>query len=207
MIRGGKCRDEIGHRRVPARKVIVLVPVIVLALLSTHALGAETKTVAIFEGRLVSVEVPDGWQFGLRRDPDTDVQTMEIADPRGEIGLEVSIIPDREGRLATRKGLEDEMRKTLRDNLAGAVEREMSFRFVDEIDGLCGYASLTDRGPKGHSVAYGGRLIVTAGIRSWKGAYGAFTLRADSMDTKSYREALGLVTASLRESRGKTSSY
>lgn len=179
-----------------------------LALVAATRLAvAETKSVEIFEGREISVEVPSGWQSMHSRDDSSGVQTLSFEDPRGEIKLDISFFPDTKERLATREGVEAEMRSAFRTYRAAAVEREMKFTFVDEIDGFCGYTSFTDRSLVGKTPPTGERLISTTGIRSWKGAYLMFTLLTNSVDSKPYREALAIVTKNLRESRGRTSSF
>jgi hypothetical protein len=176
-------------------------------VVATRLAVAETKSVEIFEGREISVEVPEGWQSMHARDATTGVQTLSFEDPRGEIKLDISFIPDSEGRLATRAGLEAQMRSAFSDYKAGAVEREMKFTFVEVVGGLCGYTSFTDRSLVGKKPPAGERLISTTGIRSWKGAYMIFTLLTNSVDSKPYRDALTIVTKDLRESRGRTSSF
>jgi hypothetical protein len=163
---------------------------------------AESKTVVIFEGRQVSVDVPSGWTFKESRDRSTGVQTLEILDPGSEIQLDISFLPDSEGQLDSRDALEARMRTAFQFYLDGSVEPDMKFTYFDEPDGLGGYTSFTDRSLVGHKIPKGERLVSTAGMRSWKGTFLIFTLLANAVDTKTYQDALGIVRTGLTQTGG-----
>ena len=172
------------------------------AFLMAGAVSADERLVTIFQGRQLSVSTPPGWRFEESRDKKTGVQTVEIVDPKSEIQLDVSFIPDSEGRLGTREALEAEMRNVFAFYLEGSVEREMKFASLDVTVGIGGYTFFTDRSLVGRKVPKGERLISTVGIRSWKGAYLIFTLLSNSRDSDPYRLALDIVRASFKEVRG-----
>jgi hypothetical protein len=169
--------------------------------LMAGAVNAEERLVTIFERRQISVSVPTGWRFEESRDSKTGVQTVEIVDPKREIQLNASFLPDPEGRLAARGGLEAEMRRVFAFYLTGSVEREMKFTSLDVPGGVGAYTSFTDSALVGRKVPNGEHLISTIGIRSWKGAYLIFTLLSNSRDTDPYLKALEIIRAGLKEAR------
>lgn len=186
----------------------VALQLLALALCAaSRQVEAETKIVTIFEGRQVSVDVPPGWKFVEKHNRATGVQTLEILDAREEVELDISFVPDPADRLASREGLETEMRKAFQFYLDSSVEREMKFTFFDAPDGRGGYTSFTDRSLVGRTkIPKGERLISTPGMRSWKGAYLIFTLLTNSADTKTWREALEIVRTGLKQTRGPVRS-
>jgi hypothetical protein len=162
--------------------------------------GATTeKTVVIFENRQLAIALPRNWTFSESRDTRTGVQTIAIADAKGEIELQVSFLPDPEGRLASREALEGEMQKAFTPYLEDAVEKGMKFVVFDGPDGVGGYTTFTDRRFVGQKVPDGERLLSTTGMRSWPGVHLIFTLLSNSADTGTYREALELVRTGIRQ--------
>lgn len=197
------CGREGAGSRVAAWSRILLA---FCLFLSAGAARAEERSVAIFEGRKISASVPKGWKFGEASDPRTGVQTLEWLDPSGEVQLDISFLPDSKGRLATRAGLEAEMKRTFPFYLAEAVEREMKFTSLETADGRCEYTSFTDRRLVGREIPEGERLISTTGIRSWKGVYLLFTLLSNSRDTEAFRRALEIVRSGVKEVGGQAPS-
>ena len=165
---------------------------------------AEERSVTIFEGRKISLSVPQEWRFEESRDSKTGLQTIQVVDPTSEVRLDVSFFPDAEGRVATRQGLEAEMTTVFAFYRAGAVEQEMKLTTFDAPDGIGAYTSFTDRSLVGRKLPEGQRLISTTGMRSWKGAYLVFTLLSNSRDTDAYRQGLGIVQSGLKEIGGPT---
>lgn len=180
----------------------MILGVLLGAFLVAGVATADERVVSIFEGRQISVSVPSGWRFEESRDAKTGVQTVEIGEPKSDVQLDVSFIPDSQGRLATREGLEAEMRRVFAPYLSGSVEREMKFANLDVPAGIGAYTFFTDRSLVGKKIPAGERLISTTGIHAWKGAYLIFTLLSNSRDTDSYRQALEIVRTSFRETRG-----
>ncbi len=192
-------REGAGPRRVGTARALLAFGLFLLAA----AARAEERSVTIFEGRKISVSVPKGWKFGEAQDPKTGVQTLEWLEPSGEVQLDISFFPDSKGRLATRAGLEAEMKRTLSFYLAEAVEREMKITSLETADGVCGYTSFTDRRLVGRKIPEGERLISTTGMRSWKGVYLLFTLLSNSRDTEAFRQALEIVRSGVKEVGGQ----
>ena len=164
---------------------------------------AEERSITIFEGRRIAVPVPAGWHYEESRNPKTGAQTVELADPKNAVQLDVTFFPDSTGRLATRTALEAEMRKDFAFYLGGSVEQDMTFTPFEAPGGLGGYTSFTDRSLVGKPVPAGEKLISTTGMRSWEGAYLLFTLLSNSRDADEFRKALGIVKSGLRETGRK----
>lgn len=172
-----------------------------LSLFLSAGIRAEERSVTIFEGRKISVSVPKGWKFGEASDPRTGVHTLEWLDSSGEVQLDISFLPDSKGRLATREGLEGEMKRAMAFYLEDSVERQMKFSALQTPDGICEYTSFTDRRLVGKKIPEGEKLISTTGIRAWKGVSLYFTLLSNSRDTQAFRQALEIVRSGVSETR------
>ncbi len=160
--------------------------------------ASEQRIVAIFGGQSVSVPLPDGWTFQEKTDPATGIQTVAVGDPKGEVDLSVSFLPDPEGNLATRKGLEDLARHVFATYVDGSVEKTITLTPFDAPGGLGVLTSFTDAKLDPKHIPPGERLISTTGLRSWKGGYLMFTLLTDSRDSPAYKTALALARDGIR---------
>jgi hypothetical protein len=161
--------------------------------------AASSELITIFEGRRVDVPVPLGWTFEDKLDPKTGIRAVVLKDPKNEVQLDVSFLPDPEGRMGTRQTLEDEARRLFSAYLSQAVETEVKLTSFNSRDGIGVYASFTDRTLDPKHIPEGEKLMSTTGIRSWSGAYLLFTLLANSADSASYKTALQLAKSGISE--------
>lgn len=170
-----------------------------LVLVPRAISGDDVRTVTIFEGRQIAVAVPAGWKFEEALDPHHGSPTLRVEDPGGEVALVVSFFPDSRRRPENREDLEADARNLLEPYLDTAVEKEMSLTYFDAPDGAGVYASFTDEDLDPANVPENEKLISTAGLRSMKGVYVLFTLLTNSRDSATYRRALDLVRADLKQ--------
>lgn len=161
----------------------------------------DTKMITIFEARQISVPVPSSWSFDESRDPHHGLQTVTIEDPGKEIVLQVTFFPDQAGQLSSRKGLEEQARRTFQPYLETSVEKEMQLTFVDAPDGMAVYTKFTDSKLDPKHIPEGEKLISVTGLRSWKGVYMMFTLLTDTTESKTYRNALEIVLSGIRQAK------
>jgi hypothetical protein len=188
------------------RSMLVAISAFVLALGALAAPRAEaTKTITIFEGRQIEIPVPAGWTFENKSSPDKEAQTIELADPKKEIQLDVSFLPDPDGEMSTRKALEEQARKIFVFYLQQAVERDMKLDTFDAPGGLGVFTSFTDKTLDPKHIPEGEKLISTTGLRSWKGVYLIFTLLADTRSSAAYRSALEIVQSGLKQVKAPAS--
>ncbi|HKD19651.1 MAG TPA: hypothetical protein VKG23_17490 [Thermoanaerobaculia bacterium] len=182
----------------------VLVACVLVANPRTLA-AAEARTITIFEGRQIEIPVPPGWSFENKSSPGKDVQTIELADPKKEIQLDVSFLPDSDGEMSTRKALEDQARKIFVFYLQQSVERDMKLDAFEAPGGLGVVTSFTDKTLDPKHIPAGEKLISTTGIRSWKGVYLIFTLLSDTRSSAAYRTALDVVQKGLKQVKAPAS--
>jgi hypothetical protein len=195
--------SEMTRLKGSIRTAFLIAGALLLVPLAARAEGA--KTVVIFEGRQISVPVPNSWTLEEGRDPHHGTPTLRIAAPKEEIVMQISFFPDSEGRLASRKDLEAEAQRIFAFYLESAVEKEMRLTFFDASDGMGVYTSFTDSKLDPKQIPEGEKLVSTTGIRSWKGAYLLFTLLTDSTKSPTYEKALDLVRTGLKQVKAPVS--
>jgi len=167
--------------------------------------AADARTITIFEGRRIEIPVPPGWSFQSRVDEERGVQTVELIDPKKEIQLDVSFLPDPEGEMSTRKALEEHARTIFVFYLQQSVEKDMKLDAFDAPGGLGVFTSFTDKTLDPKHIPEGEKLISTTGLRSWKGVYLIFTLLTDSAKSSAYRTALEIVQNGLKQVKAPAS--
>ena len=185
-------------------RISTLAGAFVLAPTAILAAGSP-RTITIFEGRQVEIPVPSGWTFENRADPEHGVSTVRLADPKKEIQLDVSFLPDPDGEMSTRKALEEHAREIFAFYLPHSVEKDMKLDAFDAPGGVGVFTSFTDRTLDPKHVPEGEKLISTTGIRSWKGVYLIFTLLTDSKSSAAYRTALEIVQGGLKQVKAPAS--
>jgi hypothetical protein len=167
------------------------------------AVRAGERTVTVFEGRKISVSFPEGWLLEETRDSSKAVQIVRVVNPKSEVLLDMSFFPDPQGQLATIDRLKGTMKGKYGSYLAGSVEKDMKITSFAGPGGVGAYTSFTDRRFVGQTIPDSERLISTAGLLSWKGAYLAFTLLSNSRETDDYRQAFEIVHSGVRELPGQ----
>src|SRR5262245_18795073 len=170
----------------------VLGALLLLAGIASSVLGAD-RTIKIFEGRQVTVTVPDGWRFRESAEAVTGVQTVTVYDPSGQIKVQLSFFSDFANRLGSKSAVEAEMKTAFGKMLDGAVEREMKNAFTETPDGFEGHTVFTDRQFVGKPVPKDQRRLATVGILSWQGAFGVFTVLSNESESETYKNALNLI--------------
>ena len=167
-------------------------------LAALFLLASSTRTVTIFQRHQVTVAVPDGWTFADSRESDTGVQTLALEDPSGEIKLRLSFFPDSENRLGSKGAIEATMKKYFAGMLNGAVEREMKIVSSDTPGGFEGHTLFTDKQFAGREVPKDERRLATAGVRSWPGVFGLFTILSNQAESATYKTALDVVRTGVK---------
>ena len=167
-------------------------------LAALFLLASSTRTFTVFQGHQVAVAVPDGWTFADSRESDTGVQTLALEDPSGEIKLRLSFFPDSENRLGSKGAIEATMKKYFAAMLNGAVEREMKIVSSDTPGGFEGHTLFTDKQFAGREVPKDERRLATAGVRSWPGVFGIFTILSNQAESATYKTALDVVRTSVK---------
>jgi hypothetical protein len=165
-------------------------------------LAAESKTISIFQGRKIEIAVPKGWSYEERPGPHDGSQTVVLADKKKEVLLSILFLPDSDGELSTREGLEHQAKRVLTPYLEQAVEKKLELTFFEAADGIGVLTSFTDNKLDPKHIPEDEKLISTTGFRSWNGAGLFFTLLTNSRDLPAYETALDIVRSGIRQVKG-----
>jgi hypothetical protein len=166
---------------------------------SAMSLAGEPKTISIFQGRKIEIPVPKGWSYEERPGPHDGSQTVVLADKKKEVLLTILFLPDADGALSTREGLEQQAKRILTPYLEQAVEKKLDFTFFESPDGVGVFTSFTDNKLDPKHIPEDEKLISTTGLRSWNGAGLFFTLLTNSRDLPAYETALDIVRSGIRQ--------
>ena len=174
---------------------------IALALGAHSALADDTKTVTVFEARQFSVPVPSGWSFEEGQDPHLGMTTLKLEDPGKEVDLQMTFLPDPEGKVSSREAVEAEAKRILEPMLKTSVEKEIRLTFFDSPGGAAAYTTFTDSKLDPKHIPEDEKLLAVSGIRAWKGGYTLFTLLTNTKDSAAYRKALEIALSGTRQTK------
>jgi hypothetical protein len=183
--------------------VVILPRIFLLLLLPSMTVAAAPKNrdevVFLFQNRKVMVAVPEGFGFQSAKDA-RGIISVRLAHPQDKISLQVSFLPDPEGRLGTARGRKEFIYETFQDYVASSVEKAMRFEELEPRAGGGTYCVFTDAALVGKaSLPRGEFLQTTTGIKSWPGVVAVFTLFSNETASKEYRAMLEMLRDSLEE--------
>jgi hypothetical protein len=164
------------------------------------AANASAATVTVLGKRQFSIPVPAGWKSEQMIGGQNKFDTIVLDDPAGTIKLAFTFIPDAENHYGTKEQTSALMGDALGELLAGAVERKLSFTVVDAPGGFEAHSFFTDKKLVGiNPVPKDEWRFITAGVRTFKGAFIFFTLLSNETDSAARTKALEIVTKELTE--------
>jgi hypothetical protein len=176
--------------------------ILALLLLPLPAHANDQRTISIFQGRKLEIPVPKGWSYEERPGPQNGSQTVVLADKKKDVLLTILFLPDSDGALSTREGLEQQAKRVLTPYLEQAVEKKLDLTFFEAADGVGVFTSFTDNKLDPKHIPEDEKLISTTGFRSWNGAGLFFTLLTNSRDLPAYETALDIVRSGIRQVKG-----
>lgn len=166
---------------------------------SASALTAKEETLALFDHRRVSIQVPENYVYtsGIDR---RGLSTVKITDLGLKVELVVSFLPDPDGRLAK----EDDQRAFVADTslpyARDSVEKDYDFKDLSPRSGTGMYCVFTDSSlVKKLPVPPGDYLKVTTGLKAWPGCFFIFTLLSNDTASDEYQAAMKLLRQSFEE--------
>ena len=168
-------------------------------------LADDIKTVTVFEAREFSVPVPSGWSFEEGQDPHLGMTTLKLEDPGKEVDLQMTFLPDPEGKVSSREAVEAEAKRILEPMLKTSVEKEIRLTFFDSPGGAAAYTTFTDSKLDPKHIPEDEKLLAVSGIRAWKGGYTLFTLLTNTKDSAAYRKALEIALSGTRQTKAPVS--
>lgn len=172
-----------------------------LALLLPAALAAKEENFLLYEDHRVAINVPEGCSFKLSSS-DAGVITVRILDPKQEANLEISFLPDPDGRFTTARARREFMVETFQRYVEGSVEKEMRFTELKPRSGNATICVFTDTSLVGKTdYPKGEYLNATTGFKAWRGCAAFFTLLSNGLDSAAREAALKIITESVHEQK------
>ena len=160
------------------------------------------ETVFLFQNRKVTFAVPEGLGFNSSKD-ERGIITVRLGHPKDKVSLQVSFLPDAEGRFATARGRKEFMADTFRDYVAGSVEKAMQFEELEPKVGGGTYCVFTDADLISKSKLPPGEFLQsTTGVKAWPGVIAVFTLFSNDTKSKEYQSVLTMLRESVEEKAG-----
>lgn len=158
------------------------------------------ESLFLFENRQVLFTVPPGYGFSSSKD-DQGIFTVMIADKKQRVALQMTFLPDPQGRLAGTARLRKEFLFANFQELVGpSVEQAMQFEELDPKIGEGTYCVFTDAKLVGKTkVPAHEYQHSTAGVKAWPGVAAVFTIFSNGTATKEYQSVMGLLRQGIHE--------
>ncbi|MEO7412825.1 MAG: hypothetical protein ABIZ81_05665 [Opitutaceae bacterium] len=176
-----------------------------LVLLQGGRLAAKEESFPLYEDHRVTIDVPEGYSYE-RTFSEEGVITVRIADPKREMALDISFLPDPEERFATPRARREFMVGNFHTYVAGSVEKEMRFEELKPRLGNATICVFTDVNLVGKTeLPRGEYLNATTGMKRWTGCAAFFTLLSNGIRSPAYEAALKIITESVHEKKPQAS--
>lgn len=157
-------------------------------------------TVTVLGKRHFSIPLAKEWKVEQGVTGEQKFDTFVVDDPARSVKLAFTVIPDAEKKYATKEQASQLMADTLGSLLEGAVERKLSFTVVDAPGGYEAHSFFTDKSlVEVKEVPKDQWRYITAGVRTFKGAFVFYTLLSNEVDSPARTKALNLVAKELVE--------
>jgi hypothetical protein len=174
---------------------------LLLALVVGPAAAAkqQEETVFLFENRKVEFAVPDGFGFSSSKD-ERGFITVRVADRKDKVSLQMTFLPDGEGRFAAARTRKEFMHENFQEYVGASVEKVMQFEELEPKDGAGTYCVFTDSNLVGKTKLPPGEFQnSTTGIKAWPGVVAVFTVMSNGTTTKEYQAMMAMLKDSVRE--------
>jgi hypothetical protein len=176
--------------------------IILFTLVCSAGMAAADKrdeTVFLFQNRKVTVVVPEGLGFQSNKD-ERGIIFVRLGHPKDKISLQVSFLPDPDGRFATARSRKEFMNETFFEYVGGSVEKAMRFEELDPKVGAGTYCVFTDAALVGKTKLPRGEFLqTTTGLKAWPGVVAVFTLFSNDTTSKEYQAVMSMLRESVEE--------
>ena len=179
--------------------------ILIWLVLSGLPLGAAQKyrdeTVFLFQNRKVTVAVPEGLGFQSSKN-ERGIISVRLGDPKNTINLQVSFLPDPEGRFASARDRKEFINETFHEYVAASVEKGMQFEELDPKVGAGTYCVFTDSSLVGKSrLPRGEFLQTTTGLKAWPGVVAVFTVFGNETTSMEYLAVMNMLHEGLADTK------
>ena len=183
----------------PVSVIRFLLPFLALLIGPAAATKSLEETIFLFENRKVAIAVPDGFGFASSKD-DRGLITVRLADPKDKVSLQMTFLPDGEGRFASARGRKEFIHENFQEYVGPSVEKAMQFEELDPKEGAGTYCMFTDASLVGKSKLPPGEFQnSTTGMKAWPGVVAVFTVMSNGTTTREYQAVLAMLRESVRE--------
>ncbi len=161
----------------------------------SHAGDAQTVTVTVPKGDKIAIRIPAAWQQTVIQPTPELPPTVKITTATNTVSLQITFIPDTEGRFATKDSVDRVATEGNQQYVAGSVEKRLSLtQLVSNSVRGC-YATFTDADLAGVTAPKNGQFRnVASGVFVIKKQIAPFTLLSNDKTSDEYRQALQIVT-------------
>lgn len=176
------------------RLFTLILLVVALPLAIAQADDAQTISVSIPKGDKLAIHLPAGWQQRVVQ-PSADLPpTVKINTPDETLSLQITLIPDINGRFTTKEDVNRVVSEANEQYVAGSVEQRLTLEQIPSTHGHGCYSVFTDASlAKVTKPAKGQYRIVTTGIFVIGKEAAAFTLLSNDTKSPEYKQALQVV--------------
>lgn len=177
----------------------IVFPMLVLLIGTAAASKLQEETVFLFENRRVAVAVPDGFGFASSKD-DRGLITVRLADRKEKASLQITFLPDGEGRFATARSRKEFIHENFQEYVGASVEKAMQFEELEPKEGSGTYCVFTDANLVGKTKLPPGEFQhSTTGVKAWPGVVAVFTVMSNGTTTKEYQAVMAMLRQSVQE--------
>jgi len=170
-----------------------------IGAVATAAPKAHDETIFLFENRKVLVAVPEGFGFASDKD-ERGVLSVKLADKKEHVLLQLTFLPDPDGRFASSWNRKELMHDNFRDHVPGSVEKAMQFEELEPKRGAGTYCVFTDAALVGKAKPPPGEFLhATTGVKTWPGVVVVFSLLSNDTASKEYKALMSVLRESVEE--------
>ena len=164
-------------------------------------LAAKEEVLALYEDHRVVINVPEGSTL-TRSFSDLGIITVKIVDAKQVTNLEISLLPDPEGRFTTPRARREFIVETFQQYVEGSTEKEIHFTEQKTRTGAVTACVFTDANLVGKTdLPPNEYLNATTGMKTWPGCAAYFTLLSNGVDSPAYQAAMKIITESVQDQK------
>lgn len=170
-----------------------------LAVVAVAAAAAQREeSVALPNGSRVAIAVPAGFKFEQARD--AGGAPRAVLNAEGKASLELSFLPDPEGKALRLRGRNELMVEFFQEYVAGSVEKAMEFTELSPRRGVGTLCVFTDAALVGKTDLPPNEYHhLTVGIKAWEGVMLVFRLFSQDVKSEAHLAALRVLRESVEE--------
>jgi hypothetical protein len=155
---------------------------------------AETQSVAVTvpTADTLGIEFPSMWQSSISQPPQLP-PTVRISTK--ELSLQITFIPDPQGRFATRDGVDRVVTAANERYVSGSIEKRLTLIPLESKNGYGCYSTFTDAELAGVATLRKGQFRnVASGMLVINKQAAVFTLLTNNTKSPDYRQALRIIS-------------